>query len=361
MRNFISEDDIEQAILSKLKAEPFKYDILICDADPSKRDDLNDGTGRASKKECVLPNVMLSSLKRINPTIAEDKINETVKTLRQDYSGTDIVDTNYKLYRQIRNNIKITVRKNGKEDFDFVKLIDFEHPENNTFTAVSQMWIQGKVYYRRPDILIFVNGMPIVFIELKNSIVKIEEAYNKNLQDYLRDIPNLFAFNQICVLSNGLVTKLGAFKATYDYFFEWLKVDSEKEKLDRAAILAADNVKDSSVRYFVDGLLNKDRLIDYIENFILFENQRIKIIAKNHQYLGVNNLMESVENRKELNGKLGVFWHTQGSGKSYSMVIFARKVKRKIQGNFSFLIITDREALDTQIHKNFVRTEVIGS
>lgn len=361
MRNFISEDDIEQAILSKLKEEPLKYDILICDPSPDKRDVLPDGTGRNSKKECVLPDVMLSSLKRVNPTIGEDKIKEIVKTLRQDYTGTDIVDTNYKLYRQIRNNIKITVRRNGKEDFDFVKLIDFEHPENNTFTAVSQMWIQGKVYYRRPDILIFVNGMPLVFIELKNSIVKVEEAYNKNLKDYMRDIPNLFAFNQICVLSNGLETKLGAFNATYDYFFEWLKIDSEKEKLDREAILAADNVKDSSVRYFIDGLLNKDRLIDYIENFILFENQRIKIIAKNHQYLGVNNLMESVENRKELNGKLGVFWHTQGSGKSYSMVMFARKVKRKIAGNFSFLVITDREDLDTQIHKNFVRTEVIGS
>ncbi len=123
------------------------------------------------------------------------------------------------------------------------------------------MWIQGKVYYRRPDILIFINGMPLVFIELKNSIVKVEEAYNKNLKDYMRDIPNLFAFNQICVLSNGLETKLGAFNATYDYFFEWLKVDSEKEKLDREAILAADNVKDSSVRYFVDGLLNKDSLL----------------------------------------------------------------------------------------------------
>ena len=109
MRNFISEDDIEQAILTKLKAEPFKYDILICDADPSKRDDLNDGTGRTSKKECVLPDVMLSSLKRINPTIEEDKIKEIVKTLRQDYSGTDVVDTNYKLYRQIRNNINITI------------------------------------------------------------------------------------------------------------------------------------------------------------------------------------------------------------------------------------------------------------
>lgn len=361
MRNFISENDIEQAILSKLKAEPFGYDILICDANPNKSDDLHDGTGRSSKKECVLPDVMLASLIRINPTILEDKIKEVVKTLRQNYTGTDIVDTNYKRYREIRNSIQITVRRDGKEDFDFVKLIDFEHPENNTFTAVSQMWIQGNVNYRRPDILIFINGMPMVFIELKNSIIKIEEAYNKNLKDYLRDIPNLFAFNQICVLSNGIETKLGAFNATYDYFFEWLKVDSEKEILDREAIQSVAHVKDSSIRYFVDGLLNKDRLIDYIENFILFENQRTKIIAKNHQYLGVNNLMKSVENRKELNGKLGVFWHTQGSGKSYSMVMFSRKVKRKVPGNFSFLIITDREDLDTQIHKNFVRTEVIGS
>ena len=361
MRNFISEDDIEQAILEKLKAAPFNYDILTCDADPSKRDDLNDGTGRASKRECVLPGIMLSSLKRINPTIPQEKIQEIVKSLRQDFTGTDLVDTNYKLYRQIRNKIKITLRRDGKEDFDFVRLIDFDHPENNTFTAVSQMWIKGRVYYRRPDILIFVNGMPLIFIELKNSIVKIEEAYNKNLKDYIRDIPNLFAFNQICVLSNGLETKLGAFNATYDFFFEWLKVKSEKEKLDREAILSAENAKDSSVRYFVDGLLNKDRLIDYMENFILFENQRVKIIAKNHQYLGVNNLMKSVAHRKELKGKLGVFWHTQGSGKSYSMVMFARKVKRKVPGNFSFLIITDREDLDTQIHKNFVRTEVIGS
>ena len=361
MRNYISEDDIEQAILSKLKDEPFNYDIIVCDANPIKSDDLHDGTGRSSKKECVLPDVMLASFKRINPTISEDKVEEVVKTLRQNYTGTDIIDTNYKRYREIRNSIQITVRRNGKEDFDFVKLIDFEHPENNTFTAVSQMWIQGNINYRRPDILIFINGMPLVFIELKNSIVKIEEAYNKNLKDYLRDIPNLFAFNQICVLSNGIETKLGAFNATYDYFFEWLKVDSEKEIPDREAIQSASHVKDSSVRYFVDGLLNKDRLIDYIENFILFENQRTKIIAKNHQYLGVNNLMESVKNRKELHGKLGVFWHTQGSGKSYSMVMFARKVKRKVTGNFSFLIITDREDLDAQIHKNFVRTEVIGS
>lgn len=360
MRNFISEDDIEQAILSKIKEEPFKYNIIICDADPSKRDNLNDGTGRSSKKECVLPVVLEQSLKKINPSIAPEHIVRITKDLRRDFTGADLVATNYKLYQQIRNGIKITVRRNGKEDFDFVKLVDFDNPENNTFTAVSQMWIQGKVYYRRPDVLVFVNGMPMVFIELKNSIVKVQEAYNKNLKDYLKDIPNLFAFNQICVLSNGLETKLGAFNATYDYFFEWLKINSEYDELNRESIRNATEAKDSSIKYFVEGLLDKKRLVDYIENFILFQNQSVKIIAKNHQYHGVNNLMRSVENREELNGKLGVFWHTQGSGKSYSMVMFARKVRRKIPGNFTFLIITDREDLDTQIHKNFVRTEVIG-
>lgn len=360
MRNFISEDDIEQAILSKLKTEPFCYDIIVCDADPAKRDDLNDGTGRTSKKQCVLPVIVEQSLQKINPNIEASYIKNIAKDLCRDFIGTDIVATNYKLYQQIRNGIKIDVRRNGKQDFAFVKLVDFEHSENNTFTAVSQMWIQGSLYYRRPDVLVFINGLPMVFIELKNSIVKIAEAYNKNLKDYLKDIPNLFAFNQICVLSNGLETKLGAFNSTFDYFFEWLKVESEKEEVHREKIQQANTVGESSVQYFIDGLLNKKRLIDYIENFILFENQSTKIIAKNHQFLGVNNLMESVYNRKELQGKLGVFWHTQGSGKSYSMVMFARKVKRKVVGNFTFLIITDREDLDNQIHKNFVRTEVLG-
>lgn len=360
MRNFISENDIEQAILQKLRDKPFEYDVIVCDASPDKRDDLNDGTERSSKKECVLPAVLSRALKRINPNIEAEHIDRAVRSLRRDFTGTDMVATNYRLYQQIRNGIKISVRRNGRDDFDFIKLVDFEHPENNTFTAVSQMWIQGKVYYHRPDVIVFVNGLPMVFIELKNSIVKVEEAYNKNLKSYIGDMPNLFAFNQICVLSNGLETRLGVFNATYDYFFEWLKVNSEKESPNREQLAEANDAKDSSVRYFVDGLLDKNRLIDYIENFILFDNQTTKIIAKNHQYLGVNNLMESVKNRKELQGKLGVFWHTQGSGKSYSMVMFARKVRRKLKGNFTFLVITDRVDLDTQIHKNFVRTEVIG-
>lgn len=356
MKNFISEDDIEQEILSVLKKDEYGYDVIICPSSPNMKDDLNDGTGRQSKKDCILPGVLKESLYRINPSIPKDKIDDVIKSLSQDFSETDLITTNYNLYKKIRNYIKVDTRAIDRDDFDFVKLIDFDNPLNNNFTAVSQMWIQGRYNYRRPDVLIFVNGLPLVFIELKNSIVKVQEAYNKNLQSYKTDIPNLFAFNQICVLSNGLETRMGAFSSTYEYFFEWLK-DDEKEKINRQQIIDEGN----SIKYFIKGLLKKEKLIDYIENFILFQNQTVKIIAKNHQYLGVNNLFNSVLNRKKLQGKLGVFWHTQGSGKSFSMVMFARKVNRKINGNFSFLVITDREDLDTQIHKNFVRTEVVGN
>ena len=356
MPNFITEDMIEQAILQKLGTPEFGYDVIHCDPDPAKRELLPDGTGRAVKTACVLPRVLAESLRRLNPDLPEEKLASVIKDLTADFSDADLVQKNYELYNKLRNCVQIPVMKDGKEDFALVRIIDFDEPRNNSFTAVSQMWIKGRYNWRRPDVLIFVNGLPLVFIELKNSIVKVEEAYQKNLKSYLKDIPNLFAFNQICVLSNGLETRLGAFNATYDYFFEWLK-SREGEPIDRKAISEAG----VSAEYFVDGLLRKETLIDYIENFILFENKSVKIIAKNHQFLGVNNLMESVYRRQELKGKLGVFWHTQGSGKSYSMVMFARKVRRKVQGNFTFLVITDREDLDGQIYKNFVRTETLGS
>ena len=357
---FISEDDIEQSILKKIEDEKLGYNILKLDASPDKMDVLPDGTGRSDKKECVLPLVLWESLKRINPNIKESFLKEVYNSLIADYTDTDIIQSNYDLYKKVRDGVKVTfTNEKGVEDFTFVKLVDFDNPENNDFTAVSQMWIKGRFKWRRPDILIFINGMPFVFIELKNSTRKVEEGYSDNLTNYKSDIPNLFALNQICVLSNGLETRIGSFSSPYDFFFEWLKVDSEDERPDRKKIYE----DGTSVYYFVKGLLRKDRLIDYIENFIMFDNGKrlAKIIAKNHQYIGVNNLMESLNNRKELKGKLGVFWHTQGSGKSYSMVFFARKVNRKVPGNFSFLVITDRDDLDTQIHKTFIRCEVVGS
>jgi len=356
MSSFISEDDIEQALCTRLSQPELGWKRITCDPSVEAQDDVSK-TGRRNAAECVLPAVLLNALERLNPQIDKDILEQVVANLRKDYTGTDMVDTNYMFYNQLRNGINVKVKKNGKEDFDIVRLIDFDHVENNDFHCVNQMWIKGRFRYRRPDVLLFVNGLPLVFIELKNSTVKVEESYNKNLVSYRKDIPNIFAFNQICVLSNGMQTKLGAWNAGYAFFFEWLRVNDEQEQPDRDHIAKYG----LSITNLIDGLLRKERLLDYIENFIFFDNKRTKIIAKNHPYLGVNNLMRSVERREELKGKLGVFWHTQGSGKSYSMVMFVRKVRRKLHGNFTFLIITDRDDLDTQIHKTFVRTEVIGN
>lgn len=355
MRSFISEDDIEQAICNRLSQAEYGWKRIECCPKMEAQDEVA-STGRANSSECILPEVFLNALRRLNPQVKDEVLKSILQDFRKDYSGTDMTDTNYKFYNRIRNGIRVEVQKEGKEDFDIVKIIDFEQPERNDFHCVNQMWIKGHFRYRRPDVLLFVNGLPVVFIELKNSTVKIEESYNKNLVSYRSDIPNVFAMNQICVLSNGLQTKIGAWNSKYEFFFEWLRVNDEKEKLNRKQIAEYG----LSIQNLIDGLFRKERLLDYIENFVFFDNKRIKIIAKNHQYLGVNNLMESVKRREELKGKLGVFWHTQGSGKSYSMVMFVRKVKRKLHGNFTFLIITDREDLDEQIHKTFVRSEVIG-
>ena len=355
MKSFISEDNIEQAICNRLSQPEYGWKRIACSPKVDDQDEVA-STGRANASECILPEVFLAALRRLNPQIDDETLKAILQDFRRDYSATDMVDTNYKFYSQIRNGIQVKTRNQHREDFDIVKLIDFDHPERNEFHCVNQMWIKGHFRYRRPDVLLFVNGLPVVFIELKNSTVKIEESYNKNLVSYRKDIPNVFAMNQICVLSNGLQTKLGAWNAGYEFFFEWLRVDNEKEKLNREEIAE----HGLSIQTLIDGLFRKERLLDYIENFVFFDNKRIKIIAKNHQYLGVNNLMEAVKHREELKGKLGVFWHTQGSGKSYSMVMFVRKVKRKLHGNFTFLIVTDREDLDAQIHKTFVRTEVVG-
>ena len=183
MKSYITEDEIEQALIKKLKAAPFKYDIILCDPSLEAKDDINDGTNRESVSQCVLPNILKTSLKRINQNISDENIEATVKDFSRNFTGTDIVHTNYVLYQKIRESIKVTEKRNGKDEFDFVKLIDFENPENNTFTVVSQMWIKGPFIYSRPDVLIFMNGLPVVFIELKNETVNIQEAYNKNLMN----------------------------------------------------------------------------------------------------------------------------------------------------------------------------------
>ena len=206
------------------------------------------------------------------------------------------------------------------------------------------------MYERRADLVGFINGLPLVFVELKRHLNRIENAYYKNLRDYKNTIPQLFWYNGIIILSNGSKSRIGSITSTFEHFSEWKKINSEGE----AGIISLDTI--------IRGTCHPQYLLDIIENFTLFKTEKgklIKIVTKNHQFLGVNNAIEAVKSIKTNQGKLGVFWHTQGSGKSFSMVFFAQKILRKLTGNWTFLIITDREDLDKQIYQNFAYAQAV--
>ena len=196
----------------------------------------------------------------------------------------------------------------------------------------------------------FVNGLPLVFIELKKSHGKIEHAYKHNLKDYRDTIPQVFWFNALIILSNGAQAKVGSMTAGWEHFADWKRINTEGEH----GVI--------SLETLIRGTCEKNRLIDLIENFTLFDEARgglVKITGKNHQFLGVNNAVEALEQIKANQGKLGVFWHTQGSGKSFSMAFFSQKVLRKLTGNWTFVVITDRNDLDKQIYKTFASTNIV--
>jgi type I restriction enzyme R subunit len=213
------------------------------------------------------------------------------------------------------------------------------------------MKIQGDLYRRRTDIVGFVNGIPLLFVELKKQTVDVQDAYTCNYTDYLSTIPQLFHFNAFLMLSNGLEAKVGTLGSKYEFFHEWKRLkEDETGAVDLETMLL--------------GICNKQNFMDLFENFILFDHsggRTAKIFARNHQYLGVNEAMESYKARKLKEGKLGVFWHTQGSGKSYSMVFLAQKIRRKFAGSPTFLILTDRDELNKQISDTFEACGCLGS
>ncbi len=360
MGKILTEDMIEKACIEKFEANRYEHINAFIETEKvltntNVLSQLKDGTGRTNIKEVILPNILYESLRENNPQIPEYILKDIVEDLRTYVSNKDLKDINYDNYRMIKDGIKVEYEENRELKQDIIRLIAFNNIYRNHYTLVSQMWIKGENGHRRPDLLLFINGLPLVFIELKNSDVKLKTAYDTNFKDYIRDIPQLFYFNQICVLSNGRETRIGSYTADYEHFFQWLRL-TEEDKIDRNAIFDSG----TSLEYLINGLFNQENLLDYIENFILYENKREKIIAKNHQFLGINNSIEAFKNRKALDGKLGVFWHTQGSGKSYSMGMFVNKINKKITGNFTFLMITDRVDLDGQLYKNFLRTEIIS-
>ncbi|MCZ6703444.1 MAG: type I restriction endonuclease subunit R, partial [Ignavibacteria bacterium] len=250
------------------------------------------------------------------------------------------------IYKLIKEGVKVSYRnKEDEEVEEIVKVIDFENPDENDFFLASQFWVTGELYKRRPDLVGFINGLPLILFELKGTHKKLENAYNDNLKDYKDTIPQIIWYNAFIILSNGSESKVGTITSDWEHFTEWKKINSEGEK----GVVSLDTI--------IKGTCSKEKLLDLIENFILFQDisgKQIKILSKNHQYLGVNNAIEQFQQIDKNKGRLGVFWHTQGSGKSFSMIFFSQKILRKFGGNYTFIIVTDRKELDVQIYKNFL-------
>jgi type I restriction enzyme, R subunit len=353
MPNFISEDDIEQAVLQKLHQQ-HGFQLLNCYT--TDADNLNDQSNRINKRDVIFVDRLKAAALRLNPSLPEIAIEKALAILTANRSIMSSIAANRELDGFIRDGISTDYENSqGRTEEVRVYIIDFNNTPNNEYLAVSQLWIKGEHGYRRPDILLYINGLPLVFIELKNSNIKLQNAFDDNLNYYKRDIPQLFYTNAFCILSNALETKIGSFTATWEYFFNWLRVEDEKEKIDRAEIQEAG----TSLERAIDGLCAPAKLLDYIENFVIYHKETQKIIAQNHQFIGVNRAIAAFQNREAQQGKLGVFWHTQGSGKSFSMIFYVRKIFRKLTGNFTFVVITDRDDLDGQIYLNFLRTNTI--
>lgn len=307
--------------------------------------------GRTSYKDILLQRYFREALKKLNPWINDTQIFEAQDILEHRLSSSTLLQINEEKYFLIRDGIPVTVKKpNGKTEIKKATVIDFQNTDNNYFLAVKEMKIHGDLYRRRTDIVGFINGIPLLFIELKKSTVDVQDAYTDNYTDYQDTIPHLFYYNAFLMLSNGTEAKVGTLGSKYEFFHEWKRLVEE----DQGSV---------ALETMLRGICKKENFLDLFENFILYDHSSghtAKILARNHQYLGVNEAVRAYEARKLNNGKLGVFWHTQGSGKSYSMVFLAQKIRRKFSGSPTIVVLTDREELNTQISDTFENCGMLG-
>jgi type I restriction enzyme R subunit len=367
----------------------------------------NGTLGRASERDVVLVRDLRAALARLNPAMPASAREEAIEKITRIDFARSLIQHNQECYGFIRDGVPVEWRDtSGATQHAHAHVIDFHDVAKNRFLAVRELKVQGvrvPHYNRRADLVCFVNGLPLVFIELKAVYRNIRAGFDDNLTDYLSEhsIAHAFHHNAFLVVSNGDQARYGSITSKWEHFVEW-KRNAEKDtaRLDAEALL--------------DGMLAKERLLDLVENFLLFDSSRAggarKIVARNHQVLGVNSAVASVVRQEELKrrfppsqrlieyrvptpelmevsetpppnssyaapalaarvtedelpllkrahddlGRLGVFWHTQGSGKSYSMAFFAEKVRRVVPGNFTFLVMTDREDLDDQIWRTFI-------
>ena len=279
-----------------------------------------DGTlGRTSDEDVVLVRYLRQALEKLNPGLPTEAYENAIRVIVQVSAAHSTLQTNREKYELLRNGVKVTYRDpRGGMETRTLHVFDFGNAENNHFLAVRELWIKGPLYRRRADIVGFVNGVPLLFMELKNIHRNVRRAYDENLSDYKDTIAHVFHHNAFVVLGNGVDARIGAYSASFEFFREWKRLDE-----DGPGVVDMETL--------LKGVCTKSNFLDLFENFVLFDDsgeKLVKVVAQNQQYLGVNRAIHSVEMGADVNGKLGVFWHTQGAGKSYSMVFFSRKVHR---------------------------------
>lgn len=332
MKNSFTEADYENSVLDLFREINYDY-VYGPDIERNLRSPLYD-------------DILEESLYRINPNCNDKAIIDALYKLRN-FENADLVIKNKVFTDYLQNGIPVKYQENGEETSTIVYLVDYAHVENNSFIVANQ-WTFIENSNKRPDILIFLNGMPIILIELKSPSreeTNSSEAY-RQIRNYMKEIPSMFIYNAICVLSDQLISKAGTITSGENRYMEWKTVDGNYEDTQYA-----------SFDTFFLGMFEKSRLLDIIKNFICFSNdgkQDIKILAAYHQYFAVNKAIKSTIRATETDGKAGVFWHTQGSGKSLSMVFYAHLLQEALNSP-TIVVITDRNDLDNQLYGQFVK------
>ncbi len=308
--------------------------------------------GRDNKSEVILNRYLHEALEKLNPELPATAYQQAMELVSQKVADKTLGNINKEKYDLLKNGVPVSyTNEKGELQKKKLKVFNFNDYTDNDFLAVRQLEVVGELYNRRPDVVGFVNGIPLVFFELKAHHTDLRNAYTDNLKDYKDTIPHILHTNAFIILSNGTDAKVGTVTSPYKFFLEWKRIEEDEE-----GIVSLDTM--------LRGTCAPQRLLDIFENFLLFDDSSgdvVKLMAKNHQYIGVNKVLENIKNIEDLKGKLGVFWHTQGSGKSYSMVFLCEKIHRKLGGSYTFLIAVDRSELENQIYDTLSGVGVVSN
>jgi type I restriction enzyme R subunit len=310
--------------------------------------------GRRDRREVVLLPRLRAALERLNPGQPPEAISAAIEELSRNRSAMGLVAANQEVYRLLKDGVLVSVpdRERGGQSKVRLRVIDWDRSAENDWLAVNQFTVKGDLYSCIPDLVGFVNGLPLVVFEFKKPGVSARVAFTGNLTHYKAAIPQLFWSNAFLIASNGTDSRIGSLSADWERFFEWKRIESENEP------------RHVSLEVLLRGTCQPKRCLDYVENFALFTGSKgglVKIIAQNHQVIGVNNaIAATLEARRRGHGRAGVFWQTQGSGKSYSMAFYSQKIQRKLPGDWTFVIVTDRTDLDEQIAGTFKAAGVVS-